>query len=339
MSTWQTHAWFIVAESRRLKTRPLAVTLQGQRLVLFRSIDGHAHALVDRCPHRNVPLSMGRVVEGQLECAYHGWRFDGRGECVAVPGLVDGTVSLKSRCALSYPLKEQQGYLWVYASPSPSPMGEPFSFRYFGAPGYTTVRRLYRVEASVHAVAENALDVPHTAFLHGGLFRTAKKANTIDVHVKREAAWCEARFVGEPVPKGLIGKLLAPQGGVVEHSDRFELPGVTIVDYRLGSNHVVATSVLTPVDEGNTLVFAQVSFKSFLPGWLVAPFVLPVASRIFAQDAVMLRRQRENIALLGERFVSSELDVLGPQIARLLEHAAQGGEPLSSHEHSVKMKT
>ena len=63
--------WFILCTSRELGTRPLARTLQGTPLVLFRDGRGRPAALLDRCPHRNVPLSLGRVRDGQLECNYH----------------------------------------------------------------------------------------------------------------------------------------------------------------------------------------------------------------------------------------------------------------------------
>ena len=71
----------------------MAVTIQNVPLVVFRGRAGAPAALVDRCPHRNVPLSEGRVTaEGTLECRYHGWQFDQHGACVDVPGLVDQEV-------------------------------------------------------------------------------------------------------------------------------------------------------------------------------------------------------------------------------------------------------
>jgi len=335
-------AWFIVARSDEVSQRPRAVTLQGQPLVVFRAKDGAPSALTDRCPHRNVPLSMGRVVGGELECAYHGWRFDGGGACVAVPGLPDGAqVSLKSRCAEAWATREVDGYVWVYSTPLVTPGSEPFRFPHLGEAGYATVRRDYVVDATLHAAVENVLDVPHTAFLHGGLFRTAEKKNLIDVVVRRHATHAEAEFLGEPRPTGLIGRLLAPGGGVVQHVDRFLLPSIAQVEYRLGPvSHVVATSAMTPESDTRTRIFAVVTFRLPLPGWLVKPFVLPIASRIFAQDAVMLARQTETVKRFGgEKFTSTELDVLGPQVTRLLKQAAAKEPPGEPHEHRVQMKT
>ena len=82
----QADAWFIACTSAELRSEPRAVTIQSKPLVLFRARGGAPTALLDRCPHRNVPLSMGRVRSGEIACAYHGWRFDGAGQCVAVLG-------------------------------------------------------------------------------------------------------------------------------------------------------------------------------------------------------------------------------------------------------------
>src|SRR5687768_15014005 len=81
------HQWFIACRSDELSRKPLPRTIQGTPLALFRDYSGRPAALLDRCPHRNVPLSMGRVADGQLECGYHGWRFDGGGQCKSIPGL------------------------------------------------------------------------------------------------------------------------------------------------------------------------------------------------------------------------------------------------------------
>lgn len=335
-------AWFVACASSTLKATPLSITVQGTPLVLFRAADSSPAALLDRCPHRNVPLSMGKVVGGQLQCAYHGWCFDAGGQCRKVPGLVEaGEVGLKSRAAESYPAKEQEGYVWVYSTPGAAAASEPYRLPFLNEPGYSTVRHEFLVDATLHAVVENALDVPHTAFLHGGLFRTPEKKNEIEVVVRRFATHAEAEYLGEPRPSGIAGRLLAPGGGVVEHFDRFLLPSISQVEYRLGpKSHLVTTSLMTPVSDFLTRVFAVVTFKLPLPAWLVKPFLTPIGLRIFAQDAVVLKQQTEAIARFGgERFTSTELDVLGHEVWRPLKQAATGEAPSAPQEHRVKMRT
>src|SRR5688572_25008463 len=178
-------AWFVACLSKELKKAPLGRSIQGIPLVLFRGADGTASALRARCPHRNVPLSAGSVKGGQRECAYHGWRFDTAGACRFIPGLVSSPDAARARHATRYATREVDGYIWVWSQPDVTPEVEPFRLPHLDDPAYTTVRREFLVEATMHAVIENALDVPHTAFLHGGLFRTSKKENEIDVVVRR----------------------------------------------------------------------------------------------------------------------------------------------------------
>lgn len=337
--------WFVAARAAALGGRPLAAVACGVPLVLFRAEDRRAGALEDRCPHRNAPLSAGRVRGAALECAYHGWRFDAAGGCLAVPGLGAPPGARAARAA-AFPCQEQDGFVWVAPS-GVAPPRPPRRFPCAGAPGYTTVWNELEVRASLFRAIENVLDVPHTAFLHGGLFRRRGAAREVEVVVRRWADRCEAEYVGEPRPSGLVGRLLAPGGGVVEHHDRFVLPAIAEVEYRLGPrSHVVATTAATPLDEGRTRLFSAVSFRLPVPGWLVAPLLAPVARHILRQDARMLALQTGVVERFGgERFASTAVDVLGPQIAGLLGEAergaAAGPEPAAGapeHEHRVRMR-
>src|SRR3954467_9100170 len=60
--------------------RPLkAIKVFGQDLVLFRDEAGR-YGLLDRhCPHRGADLAYGRIEDGGLRCAFHGWLFDAGG--------------------------------------------------------------------------------------------------------------------------------------------------------------------------------------------------------------------------------------------------------------------
>jgi phenylpropionate dioxygenase-like ring-hydroxylating dioxygenase large terminal subunit len=335
--------WFVACAADALRGRPLGVTLQGVRLVLFRAAGGRPAALEDRCPHRNAPLTAGRVRAGELECAYHGWRFDGAGACVAVPGL-EAPPGARAAHATVFPCLEQDGYVWVWSTPGGAPRGAPPRFPHLDDPRYSTTRSAFEVDATLLAALENTLDVPHTAFLHGGLFRTRGARRAIDVTVRRFADRCEAEYAGEPVPAGLAGRLLAPQGGVVSHVDRFVLPSIAQVEYRLGeASHLVVTTAMTPVEDFRTRLFSAVTFRLPVPGWLVRPFLTPVGKHIFRQDARMLTLQTENVRRFGgERFATTEVDVLGPQIWRLLRQAARGETPVAGdapeHVHRVRMR-
>lgn len=310
--------WYPVCRSRDLRDGPLAVKLFSTPLVLFRT-GGAPAALLDRCPHRNVPLSLGRVRSARLQCAYHGWEFDAEGQCCAVPGLV-GDVRSRERGVASFSARDSQGFVWVYGRENVAPSSEPFVFPHVGERGYTSATDVLDVRASLHATAENALDVPHTAFLHGGLFRNeSRPRREIEVIVRRSADRVEAEYVGESRPPGVVAKLLAPRGGEVIHVDRFILPSIAQVEYRLGDSHLCISAALSPREDYSTRLFVMFTFRLPFPGAFVKPILRPFALRVFGQDAAMLARQTETIEHFGEeRYKFTEIDVLGAEIFDLL---------------------
>lgn len=319
--------WYVACLTDDLRGKqPLARSVVGVRMALFRDEDGRAAAVVDRCPHRNAPLSIGKVCEGQLQCAYHGWRFDGSGACRSVPGLVGEDANRRSRQVEAFPTVEQDGFVWVWPEAGGTPTAaRPFRFPHVEGAGYTTVRRSLTATAGLHAALENALDVPHTAFLHGGLFRGGRLPVDIEVVVRHTADGVEAEYLGEPRPPGIAGRILAPEGGVVTHVDRFLMPSIAQVEYRLGDNHLVTTTAFTPAEDGVTDLHAAVTFRLRLPPRLVKALVTPIANRIFAQDRAILREQADNIRRFGgEQYASTDLDVLGMHILRLLRRAERG---------------
>jgi phenylpropionate dioxygenase-like ring-hydroxylating dioxygenase large terminal subunit len=325
-----TRYYYVACLSEELGAGPLARVVCGVPLVLFRS-QGRAVALLDRCPHRNVPLSLGRVLsDGRLECAYHGWQFDCEGVCQKIPGLEGGTP--RERRAEACEVREQDGLVWVCPEPGVTPETPPFAPPRLGD-DYARIVRVVEAEGTLHATLENALDVPHTAFLHRGLFRGGKK-NQIRAVVRRSPDRVETEYLGEPRPSGIAGKILSPGSGTIEHWDRFVLPSIAQVEYKLGEGtHFLVTALCTPVQDFHTRLYGVAYFKTPFPKQAVRAILEPIALKIFGQDAVMLKAQTENVKRFGgERFQSTELDFMGPQIWRLLKQAEAG----SAGEHVVE---
>jgi phenylpropionate dioxygenase-like ring-hydroxylating dioxygenase large terminal subunit len=318
--------WYIVCQSSKLREKPLRVSLYGTPIAVFRSESGRAGALLDRCPHRNAPLSIGSIKGELLQCAYHGWQFDRQGICRFAAGI-DSSQVTKACHAEAYPTIEQQGFVWVYAIPGGKPVRAPFRFPLVDEHGYTTVFRELVAEATIHAVAENALDVPHTAYLHGGLFRSRRRnQQAIEVSVTEDGNGVHAEYMGEQRPEGLAARLLAPGGGTITHFDRFILPSITQVEYKLGDRtHLCITSALTPVEDFTTNLYVAVSFKLPIPAAFARVVMMRLFLRIFEQDAEILKHQTENIQRFGgERFASTEADILGPRIHHALKMAEKG---------------
>jgi hypothetical protein len=115
----------------------------------------------------------------------------------------------------------------------------------------------------------------------------------------------------------------------VTHFDRFFLPSVVQVEYRIGDeNHIVLNGALTPVSDHDTVMTAVVSAKTRVPGWLLKPLVLPFGLFIFGQDRRILKLQSDAIRRFGaEDFNSTEIDLLGHHIGRLMRLAAEDRLP------------
>jgi phenylpropionate dioxygenase-like ring-hydroxylating dioxygenase large terminal subunit len=318
--------WYVACRSRDLGKRPIATTICGTPLALFRDDEGRPAALLDRCAHRNLPLSVGRVTGAHLECAYHGWQYDASGVCRRVPALA-GPAEHKGRLVPSFPTVEQQGIVWVYGDADRTPTTSPYVVPGIGVKYYGAVEFASEVEATLHATLENMLDVPHTGFLHRGLFRSGAK-RPITAVVRRYGNRVEAEYIGEPRPTGIVGRLLAPRGGTVVHFDRFFLPSIAQVEYRLDESHLVVTNALTPIDDFRTRFLSVVTFRLPVPTLLVHAVLSPLARQIFRQDARILRLQTEAVRRFGgESYVSTDVDVLGPHVWRLLKDAAERPDP------------
>jgi phenylpropionate dioxygenase-like ring-hydroxylating dioxygenase large terminal subunit len=320
--------WYPVARSSELRRRPLAVTLMETPLVVYRGAGGAPAVLVDRCAHRNYPLSLGRVGgDGALECGYHGWCYDGGGQCVRVPGLRGAATRADTRRVASHAVVEQDGIVWAWGEPDAEPTGRPFALPRLDGRGAGEVVLRRDLGCTLHAALENALDVPHTAFLHRGLFRGGTPRPITAVR-RPLPDGVEVQYLGEPVGMGPI-RLRDGSGRTFDHWDRFFLPSIAQIEYVVaGWFRIVNTIVHLPLSPFATRAWFVVRFQSRLPAAIVRPAVVQQGRQILRQDARALARQTERTRSFGgERYASTELDLLGNAIWHLLRHAERAERP------------
>jgi phenylpropionate dioxygenase-like ring-hydroxylating dioxygenase large terminal subunit len=153
-----------VLDASGLGDAPVAVRVLGDDVVLWRDEAGVPRAAPDRCPHRGTRLSLGRICAGQIECPYHGWRFDGAGRCVHIPALPDFTPPA-THAVTTFDVIEAHGLLWLRLDP------EAVLPR-FDAEADAKLRKLsvgpYHVATSAPRIVENFLDLAHFGFVHEG---------------------------------------------------------------------------------------------------------------------------------------------------------------------------
>lgn len=159
------NAWYVAATSAECVTeRPLGRTLLGEKVVLFRTPEGEAAALEDRCCHRLAPLSLGDVEEGGLRCRYHGMKFAPSGQCVEIPGQKEVPPAM---CVRSFPVVERHGFLWIWlGDPRLANPAQIVDCHWNGAPGWPTASGYIHYRANYQLIADNLLDFSHLTFVH-----------------------------------------------------------------------------------------------------------------------------------------------------------------------------
>lgn len=160
--------WYPTLSYKELETGPKPFQLLGEKIVLWLDEEGKPVALEDRCPHRSVPLSYdAAVVDGNIRCAYHGWRFNSQGTCTKIPQMPSVTPSKQCRVK-SYHSAERYGYVWVCLE---EPLADiPFIPKAY-EPNYRQIHEYAQVwQCNAFRVTENALDISHISFVHRNSF-------------------------------------------------------------------------------------------------------------------------------------------------------------------------
>lgn len=332
--------WYPACRSGDLGRTPLSVELMETPLVVYRDDGGVPRALVDRCPHRNFPLSEGRVTQhGTLQCGYHGWTFDGGGECVEVPGLLRGSEArAAARSVPTHEAREQDGFVWIWGERGGRPDKDPFGLPEITGRGSGETVFTVDVDSTLHSALENALDVPHTAFLHAGRFR-GSEPEAIEAIRRPIPDGIETEYLGEPVRMGPL-RLPRRWERTFDHWDRFHLPSIAQVEYRVeGLLRIVNTILHLPMAPLRTRAWFVLRYWSRLPGPVGRAIVRLRGRGILADDVGVLRTQTRNIRRFGgERFTSTDLDIMGNAIWRELRRAEKaetassgnGGQPPGS---------
>lgn len=316
MNTPLPSAWTAVCAARDLGQKPLRVVVDQIALVLFRSDTGLS-AFPDICPHRAAPLSLGRVTQGRIECAYHGWQFDGSGTCRAMPGAVGDIPRVRlapwQACA-------QDGLIFVAHSQD---AGTPYSGRLTGE-GIARAFVRSRVQSTIAEAAENILDATHTHYIHKGLLRgLSHRRYRVRVSVTGGPGWVEARYEGEPQQEGLISRLF--EGGRGISIGRFLAPGIAEIEFWGPKRPNLCTTFHlreeTPDQvSGIGVLSGPVEYGM---GYLKAALFRPLFAVAIAQDQRILGAATRNRARFGQPVpVIGPLDILRRSIDAILRGEA-----------------
>jgi len=141
------NCWYAAAWSEELGDALFVQTLLGEPIVMFRKSDGCIAALLDRCPHRFAPLSLGeRLAEDVVQCRYHGLAFGADGRCVRNPHSVSKAASGAIRVR-TYPVEERHSIVWIWMGDGKPDAGLIPDFACLDDSNYTTLRGRIFVKA------------------------------------------------------------------------------------------------------------------------------------------------------------------------------------------------
>jgi phenylpropionate dioxygenase-like ring-hydroxylating dioxygenase large terminal subunit len=286
-------------------------------LVLGRNSEGKAFAMRDSCPHRGIPLSYGRFDGKNLECSYHGWKFEAcSGQCVEIPSLTrQDKLKVERIFAGHYPCEERDGYFWVYmnsgarvaaprsgdraeeggASPSPTAAGLGIA----AAPKLATFSEKYRIThlscelpSHVDQGIIGLMDPAHGPFVHQSWYWRSRHS----IHEK------EKKF--EPIPNGFRMSPHAPSsnsapyrmlqrytGEPVTTTIDFVLPNIRTEEIRSGKLWFSSRATVTPVRRDLCRIDFVAAWNLLLPVWIFRMF----AEKFLRQDQETMIQQAEGL--------------------------------------------
>lgn len=331
--------WYIIALSNELQPNTvLARTILGEWLAVFRAENGKAVALRDRCMHRNSRLSCGKVNQGKIQCAYHGWIYNETGKVTAIPSEGKDFKLLANRRTKSYQTIERDGYVYVRLTDNPSEEFAPFSMPYYGKSGWETVRVINRFRNNVTNCAENFIDIPHTAFVHPGVFRTSRQ-QLIEMTVERRHGSTLVEYRNENTNLGWYSRFLNWEKSEIRHTDSFYMPNITSVEYDMGTHRrLFITSQSIPETENSTLVYTDVTYNYGIWNKIARPIVRWTAQHIISQDIKILDMQGEAIAKYGTHFANTPADTIHLFVESIRNAIATGQDPRKLPDKIVKVK-
>jgi vanillate O-demethylase monooxygenase subunit len=204
--TYVRNAWYVAGWSIELAVAtPQAITILGERIVLYRAESGRIVALEDRCVHRLAPLSLGRCEGERIRCLYHGLLFDPDGKVVEIPGqqLIPQGARVRS-----YPLVDRHSWLWVWmgdpAAADPALIPHAIGF---DDPDYILGHGHLDYAAEARLINDNLLDFSHLTYVHANSFGATDSwaKDRPKVTALPRGVRVERWTVGEPGMRGRAG--------------------------------------------------------------------------------------------------------------------------------------
>jgi vanillate O-demethylase monooxygenase subunit len=246
------NCWYPAAWARDLETGPLARTVLGENIALFRMKNGAPAAVEDRCPHRLLPLSRGLVVNEGLQCGYHGLTFDHAGGCTAAP-TQDSVPDASIR---AYPAAERLGLVWIWmGDPEKADTADIYDLPQYHDPAWGVAHGdgLY-VEANYLLLCDNLCDPTHVNYVHPTTLGNPDIADMPVTYEEKDWGVRTARWTPQSETVGFC-KAFGNFDGLVDRWQIYDMhvPSTAIIDF---GSAVAGTGAETGGGDGRIQVFS-----------------------------------------------------------------------------------
>ncbi len=344
--TFVRNAWYAACWAGDLKPgEALAKTIVGDPMVLWRTDAGAAVALEDRCCHRHLPLSLGRVTGPTIQCGYHGLEFDPTGVCVRVPGQ---SRVPPSASVASWPVCERHNVIWVWPGEASAANNALVpDLWWLDHPKWTRAGGYLHLKADYRLLIDNLLDLTHVSYIHRETLAGDPKEALVAVETTREhdSIRVERWMLGFSAPP-MYDKARKFEGAV----DRWQLikwraPSTVTLDIgcadagtgapegdrshgiSMWSNHII-----TPETENSTHYHWCFARNYALDDDSVTDVLVKGGMQTFMEDVEVLEAQHEAMKKVGGRpVVDVNIDNAPLQFRRVLdERIAAERDPVAA---------
>jgi len=158
--------WYVVMDSTQVRDKPVGVVRMGEKLVFWRDSSGKVNCLRDKCAHRGVQLSKGKVIGDHIQCPFHGLEYDSSGRVTVIPADGKNTPVPDRFQVLSYPTYEEHSFIWIWWGENPPENLQPPRFFTDIDDSLSYSRTYDHWNAHYSRVIENQLDAAHLPFVH-----------------------------------------------------------------------------------------------------------------------------------------------------------------------------
>lgn len=247
--------WYVVLDSSEIKYgKALAVLRLGVRLVFWRDTAGVVSCISDICCHRGISLGAGLVKGNHIECPFHGFRYDAKGNVVTIPANGKKAVVGQQYKVRSYSVREMYGLIWLWWGEAREDLPEPFFFEYLKKGfSYGSFRDHWNVHYS--RAIENQLDVVHLPFVHRTTIGRGNKTLVNGPVVERDGSLLRF-FLDNREDNGNMVPLRPEE--MPDYKNlfclEFHYPNIW---QNLISDKIRAFAAFAPVDEENTVVYIR----------------------------------------------------------------------------------